>query len=109
MIARPGVMPSCGTSRSAVTRGASTSMGCAGSGASLVTRARPGRTRWERKAPESYGWCTRTGDRVVGRSTPERVTSRRAIEFTKVDFPAPVEPPNTASRGASSRRNRGNR
>ena len=48
-------MPSCGTSRSAVTRGASISMGWAGSGASHVTRARPGRTRCERKAPESYG------------------------------------------------------
>ena len=109
MIARPAGTPSCGTSRSAVIRGASTSIGWIGSGASAVTRARFGRIRWDRKAPESYGWCTRTGERVVGRSTPERVTSLRTSEFVSVDLPAPVEPPMTASSGASIRRSRGSR
>ena len=36
------MIPSCGTRRRAVARGASMSIGCAGSGASLVTRVRPG-------------------------------------------------------------------
>jgi hypothetical protein len=44
---------------------------------------------------------TSTGERVVGRSTPDSVTTEPTREFTNVDFPAPVEPPTTASSGAS--------
>ncbi len=51
----------------------------------------------------SSGWQIRTGARVVGRSTPEGETSAPASEFVMVDFPEPVEPPSTASNGASSR------
>ncbi|GMA39070.1 hypothetical protein GCM10025883_11150 [Mobilicoccus caccae] len=49
----------------------------------------------------SSAWWTRTQARVVGRRTPLRLTTRRARVLTRVDLPAPVEPPTTASRGAS--------
>ena len=38
---------------------------------------------------------------LVGRSTPGSVTRVPTREFTSVDLPAPVEPPTTASNGAS--------
>jgi hypothetical protein len=53
------------------------------------------------------GWCTNTGLRVVGRRTPDRVTSSPTRLLTIVDLPAPVEPPTTASTGASTSRRRG--
>ena len=55
----------------------------------------------------SEGWWMSTGERVVGRRTPGRVTSRPTTELTSVDLPAPVEPPTTASSGASSDVSRG--
>ncbi len=48
-----------------------------------------------------------TGDRVVGRSTPGWLTSRPTSELTSVDLPAPVDPPTTASSGASIDARRG--
>ena len=51
--------------------------------------------------------CTRTGCRVVGRSTPGVVTGVPTSLFTSVDLPLPVEPPTTASNGASASRSRG--
>ncbi len=71
------------------------------------TRARPGRIRWSVNQRASSGWCTSTGDRVVGRITPGAETTRRSSELTRVDLPAPVEPPTTASRGASMVASRG--
>ena len=46
-------------------------------------------------------------DVVVGRSTPGRLTRSPTMELTNVDLPAPVDPPTTASRGASIARSRG--
>ncbi|CAM5719072.1 hypothetical protein SFUMM280S_04087 [Streptomyces fumanus] len=57
----------------------------------------------------SSGWQTRTGVRVVGRNTPASLTRLPTRELTSVDFPAPVEPPTTASRGASGSLSRGTR
>lgn len=59
------------------------------------------------KWPAESGWWTSTGDVVVGRSTPGRVTSEPMMLLTNVDLPAPVDPPITASAGASSEDNRG--
>ena len=49
------------------------------------------------------------GARVVGRSTPDGLTSSPTRLLTSVDLPAPVEPPTTISSGASSCRSRGSR
>jgi hypothetical protein len=57
----------------------------------------------------SSGWHTSTGARVVGRSTPDVLTSAPTSELTSVDLPAPVEPPTTISSGASICRSRGRR
>ena len=76
-------------------------------GAVPVVRASPGRIRVPLNQPASAGWWTSTGERVVGRSTPLRVTVSRTRELTSVDLPAPVEPPTTASSGASSASSRG--
>ena len=67
----------------------------------MSLRMRPGSTLSERNQATSSGWQMSTGDLVVGRSTPGRVTSARSSELTSVDLPAPVEPPTTASSGAS--------
>lgn len=72
-------------------------------------RARPGRTRPVPNQWWSSGWQTRTGVRVVGRRTPASLTCRPTRELTRVDLPAPVEPPMTARRGASGARRRGSR
>ena len=72
-----------------------------------VTRARPGRMRASANQCRSSGWCTSTGEVVVGRSTPGRLTRAPTTELTNVDFPAPVDPPTTASSGASMARSRG--
>ena len=72
-----------------------------------VTRASPGRMRASANQCRSSGWCTSTGEVVVGRSTPDRLTSAPTTELTRVDLPAPVEPPTTASSGASMARRRG--
>ena len=74
--------------------------GC-GSASPPVTRASEGRTRASRNHRSSSGWWMSTGLVVVGRSTPERLTSRRRMELTSVDLPDPVDPPTTASSGAS--------
>lgn len=47
------------------------------------------------------GVIRRAGLRVVGRMTPGRDTTRPSSELMRVDFPAPVDPPMTASNGAS--------
>ena len=64
-------------------------------------RTSPGRILVSVNHWASSGWWTSTGDVVVGRMTPGVETGRPTKEFTKVDFPAPVEPPTTASSGAS--------
>ncbi len=79
-----------------------TSWRAAGSLVARCTRSRSGSSRSCPNQPTSAGLCTRTGDRVVGRSTPGSVTRAPTRELTSVDFPAPVEPPTTASSGASS-------
>lgn len=73
------------------------------------TRVRRGSTRSPANQWWSSGWQTRTGVRVVGRSTPASLTRRPTSELTSVDFPAPVDPPITASRGASGALSRGTR
>ena len=71
------------------------------------TRLRSGSSRsWPNHLPSS-GWCARTGERVVGRSTPEVVTWCPTRVLTSVDLPAPVEPPTTVSSGASRDISRG--
>ncbi len=70
-------------------------------------RARPGSTRALVNQLASLLWWTSTGDLVVGRITPGAVTRRPTSELTSVDLPAPVEPPTTASRGASMVASRG--
>ena len=70
-----------------------------------------GRARWcargragsaaGRTSSASSGWWTRTGERVVGRSTPGSLTRAPTSELTSVDLPAPVDPPTTVSSGAS--------
>jgi len=72
-----------------------------------VDRIRPGRMRSSSNQRASSGWNTSTGDLVVGRITPGLVTTRPIREFTSVDLPAPVDPPTTASSGASMRCSRG--
>ena len=72
-----------------------------------VARARSGRIRVGVNQRSSSGWCTRTGDRVVGRSTPGALTTAPTRELTSVDLPAPVDPPTTARRGASREARRG--
>jgi hypothetical protein len=66
-----------------------------------VTLASPGRIVVEVNHAESAGLATSVGASVVGRSTPGSVTVAPTSELTRVDFPAPVEPPTTASSGAS--------
>ncbi len=72
-------------------------------------RARPGSTRPSANHRSSPGAQSSTGARVVGRSTPAGLTSAPTSVFTSVDLPAPVDPPTTASSGASSRPSRGSR
>ncbi|KFD44633.1 hypothetical protein IU11_00485 [Cellulosimicrobium sp. MM] len=74
-----------------------------------LTRASPGSTRSVENQRSSSGWWTRTGARVVGRSTPGAETCSPRSEFTSVDFPAPVDPPTTTSSGAACERSRGSR
>jgi hypothetical protein len=74
-----------------------------------VVRVSDGSTlAWENQ-DMSVGWQTRTGARVVGRSTPAGLTGVRMRLLTRVDLPAPVEPPTTTSSGASSRSSLGSR
>jgi hypothetical protein len=70
-------------------------------------RLRCGSTRCVANASVSRGWWVRIGCRVVGRMAPERVTGWPTIALTSVDLPAPVDPPTTASSGASSERTLG--
>ena len=72
-------------------------------------RVSDGSTRSELNQRTSSGWCTSTGQRVVGRSTPDGLTSAPTSELTTVDLPAPVEPPTTTSTGAPGSRSRGSR
>lgn len=73
------------------------------------TRMRSGSTRMPANQWWSSGWQTSTGVRVVGRSTPASLTCRPTRELTRVDLPAPVDPPTTASIGASGAFSRGTR
>ena len=65
------------------------------------TRASPGRMRSDANQSASAGAWTRIGCRVVGRITPTRVVGAPIIALTIVDLPDPVDPPTTASSGAS--------
>ena len=76
---------------------------------SPVVRDSSGRMRSPVNQSTSAGLQTSTGPRVVGRSQPERLTAAPTRVLTRVDLPAPVDPPTTASRGASRRRSRGSR
>ncbi len=78
-----------------------TSWRASGSLVCRVTRSSSGSSRSWPNHFASSGWCTSTGERVVGRSTPGVVTRVPTSELTRVDLPAPVEPPTTASSGAS--------
>ncbi len=99
--------------------GASSSASPAPSASEVTTRSapgpepvaldRPGSTFWPMNQPWSAWLTTSVGTSVVGRSTPGSVTSAPTSELTSVDFPAPVEPPTTASSGASMSRSRGSR
>src|SRR5690606_39115586 len=76
----------------------------AGAGEGVRTldwRVSPGSRRSPRNHGVSDGWQTSTGSRVVGRSTPERLTGAWTKLLTSVDFPAPVEPLTTTSSGAA--------
>ena len=55
----------------------------------------------------SSGLATRTGIRVVGLNTPASETSWPSTELTRVDFPAPVDPPITTMEGISASWRRG--
>ena len=77
------------------------------SAAAPVERASPGRIRSSANQRASLAWWTSTGARVVGRITPGALTRRPTSELTSVDFPAPVDPPTTASSGASMVASRG--
>ena len=81
--------------------GDGTSCSAAGSLVWRSTRSSSGSRRSWPNHFASSGWCTSTGDRVVGRSTPGVVTRVPTRELTSVDLPAPVEPPTTARSGAS--------
>ena len=84
------------------TSSAATSWSASGSVVGWSTRSRSGSSRSAPNHDASSGWCTSTGERVVGRSSPGWVTLWPTSELTSVDLPAPVEPPTTASSGASS-------
>ena len=101
-----------GASRNArpgASAGAETTWRVSGLDGRLVVRMSPGNRWLSVNQVASYGWHTRTGARVVGRSTPAGLTGARTKLFTSVDLPAPVDPPTTTSSGASSRRSRGSR
>ena len=89
------------------TESSATSWSAPGSVVGRSTRSRSGSSWSWRNQSASAGLCTSTGDRVVGRSSPGSVTRRPTSEFTKVDLPAPVDPPTTASSGASELSTRG--
>ncbi len=72
-----------------------------------LARARSGRIRVGVNQRSSSGWWTSTGDRVVGRRMPGALTTVPTRELTSVDLPEPVEPPTTASSGASREASRG--
>ena len=74
-----------------------------------VVRASPGRIRASSNQRTSSGLHASTGTRVVGRSTPDGLTTAPTRLLTSVDFPAPVDPPTTISAGASICRRRGSR
>ena len=52
-------------------------------------RLSPGSTRSSSNQRRSSGWQTRTGARVVGRRTPDGLTTAPTRLLTSVDFPAP--------------------
>ena len=63
-----------------------------GPGEPPVTLGSLGRILSSSNQRRSSGWHTRTGPRVVGRRTPDRLISAPTRLLTIVDFPAPVEP-----------------
>ncbi|WP_373688908.1 hypothetical protein [Verrucosispora sioxanthis] len=80
-----------------------------GSSPGWLVRVSPGSSSPRRNQAESAGLQTSTGDRVVGRSTPAALTRACTRLLTRVDLPAPVDPPTTTSSGASRRARRGSR
>ena len=73
----------------------------------ISCRSRVGRKRSGVRYSESSARYSKIGCRVVGRSALERDTGVPIKVFTKVDLPAPVEPPTTTVRGASKAVSRG--
>ena len=68
-----------------------------------------GRKLFSANQSMSSGWQARTGLLVVGRRTPVALTWAPTTLFTRVDFPAPVEPTRATSTGAADRRTLGSR
>lgn len=89
--------------------GTGTTRSVPGSPDDPVTRGSPGSTSSDMNHAVSSGLTASVGASVVGRSTPGSETSAPTRELTSVDLPAPVDPPTTASSGASSVSNRGSR
>lgn len=58
-----------------------------------LTQLRLGNTRWSSNQPASTGLCSRIGCLVVGLMAPALVTGCPTSALTRVDLPAPVEPP----------------
>ena len=82
----------------------------AGSGCPAPPRSTgPGRAGSGRRRTSGRRCCgaPAPGARVVGRITPGALTRRPTSELTSVDLPAPVDPPTTASNGASMVASRG--
>jgi hypothetical protein len=80
-----------------------------GSVLGLDVRASPGSSWFSANHGESAGLQTRTGARVVGRSTPAGLTGARTRLLTSVDLPARWSRRPHTSSGASRRRRRGSR
>ena len=67
----------------------------------LTTLVRPGRILASSNQWASPGAWMRSGRLGVGRIAEALVTFSSNIELTRVDFPDPVDPPTTATSGAS--------
>ena len=98
---------SCELARSSSSRGVTKAGGVAAARASTRTRASVPSTRSVSNQWPSPWACSSTGRRVVGRMAEEATTACPTSEETRVDLPAPVEPPTTASTGASADSRRG--
>ena len=100
--AMPRGMPSLAASTSRPSRPGRASPSC-------LTRGSVGRKLFSANQSMSSGWQARTGLLVVGRRTPVVLTCAPTMLFTRVDFPAPVEPTKATRIGAAERRTLGSR